>query len=129
VKNIILFFGLFLTISCSAQIDSILIETLTEQEYSYLNLNLNRDKYDFDFKDKKVAFFNSPGGTVIRSKSYFFEIENDTVRGSGPFDIVVFADSQKAKHGYDVAVIYGSKNFQPKISNKLKRMVRKQKRN
>lgn len=117
--------GLLISFSCFGQIDSILNEALDKEEYEFLNSNLDTEKYSFDFTDKKVAFFSSPGGTVLRSKSDFFRIEDGELMGVEYFDIVIFNEKQKAKHGYDVAVIYGSKNNQPKISNKLKRLVRK----
>lgn len=126
MKNVFLGLILFLSFKSTAQIDSILRETLTEQESDYLNRHLNRQFYNFDFKAKKVAFFSSPGGTTITSKSGFFIYENDSIYSNNKFfDIVIFNESQKSKHGYDVAMIYLSKNNRPKVSNKLKRMVRK----
>jgi len=125
MKYYIAIIGLLISFSCFGQIDSILNETLDKKEYVFLNTNLDNEKYNYDFTDKKVAFFSSPGGTVLRSKSDFFRIEEGKIVGFKYFDIVIFNAKQKAKHGYDVAVIYESKNTQPKISNKLKRLVRK----
>jgi len=125
MKYFIVIIGLVFSFSCIAQTEKILNETLTKDEYEFLNSNLNTEKYTFDFTNKKVAFFSSPGGTVLRSKSDFFQIEDGNTIGIEYFDIVIFNEKQKAKHGFDVAVIYGSKNNQPKISNKLKRLVRK----
>jgi hypothetical protein len=56
MKNSLVLIGLILTLNCSAQIDLILKEHLTEQEYSYLNAHLNRDLYNFDFTNKKLHF-------------------------------------------------------------------------
>ncbi len=125
MKHFIVIIGLILSFSCFAQTEKILRETLTKDEYEFLNSNLNREIYAYDFTNKKVVFFSSPGGTVLRSKSDFFRRENGKTIGFEYFDIVIFNKKQKAKHGYDVAVIYGSKNNHPKISNKLKRLVRK----
>lgn len=125
MKLFIVIIGLLFSISCIAQTDKILSETLTKDEYEFLNSNLNTEKYTYVFTNKKVAFFSSPGGTVICSKYDFFHIEDGKTIGVKHFDIVIFNEKQKAKHGYDVAVIYESKNNQPKISNKLNRLVRK----
>lgn len=102
-----------------AQIDSILAETLTDVEVQILNERLNKDKYDFDFSGKKVAFFSSPGGVVMRSKKDYFYYDDQS------FSLVFFTEKQKSKHGYDVAVVYISKNAEPNISNRLKRYVRR----
>ncbi|WP_044206982.1 hypothetical protein [Flammeovirga sp. OC4] len=125
MKYSIVIIGLVFSYSCFAQTGKILSETLTKNEYKFLNSNLNTEKYTYDFTNKKVAFFSSPGGTVLRSKSDFFRTEDGITVGVEYFDIVIFNEKQKAKHGFDVAVVYGSKNNQPKVSNKLKRLVRK----
>lgn len=124
MKYILAIFGVVFTLSCLGQTERILNETLDKSEYKFLNDNLDSEKYTYDFTDKKVGFFSSPGGTVLRSKSDFFRTEIDKIIEPPFFSIVIFTENQKSKHGYDVAVIYESKNLQPKISNKLKRIVR-----
>ncbi|MBD0404085.1 hypothetical protein [Flammeovirga sp. EKP202] len=125
MKYCIVIIGLVFSYSCFAQAEKIVSETLTKNEYEFLNSNLNTEKYTYDFTNKKVAFFSSPGGTVLRSKSEFFRTEDGITVGVEYFDIVIFNEKQKAKHGFDVAVVYDSKNNQPKVSNKLKRLMRK----
>lgn len=125
MKYFFVIIGLIFSFYCTSQTEKILSETLTTNEYEFLNANLNTEIYTYDFTNKKVAFFSSPGGKVLRSKIDFFRIENGKTIGAEYFDIVIFNEKQKMKHGYDVAVIYENKNNKPKISNKLKRLVRK----
>lgn len=125
MKYFFVIIGLIFSFSCIAQTEKILSETLTTDEYEILNSNLNKEIYTYDFTNKKVAFFSSLSGTVLLSKNDFFRIENGNTIGAEYFDIVIFNEKQKTKHGYDVAVIYENKNNKPKISNKLKRLVRK----
>jgi hypothetical protein len=125
MKHFIIIFGFVFSFSCIAQQEKILSETLTKDQYEFLNSNLNTEIYTYNFTNKKVAFFSSLGGTNLHSKNDFFRIENGKTINIEHFDIVIFNEKQKAKHGYDVAVIYESKNNRPKISNKLKRLVGK----
>ena len=46
------------------------------------------EKYNFDFTNRKIAFFSSPAGTVLRSKEDFFQYENGEIIGRRYFEIV-----------------------------------------
>ena len=110
--------------TCFGQTNDILNESLSKKEYEYLNNNLDSSRFSYNFSNKKVAFFSSPGGTVLCSKSDFFRKDKDNKYVIPFYSIVIFNDRQKSKHGYDVAVIFESKNLKPKVSNKLRRLVR-----
>jgi hypothetical protein len=111
--------------TCFGQTNDILNESLSKKEYEYLNNNLDSSRFSYNFTNKKVAFFSSPGGTILRSKNDFFQTDKNDNYITSFFSIVIFNEKQKSNHGYDVAVIYESKNMNPKVSNKLKRLVRK----
>lgn len=125
MRFIITILGFIFIHTCFGQTKDILNESLTKKEYEYLNNNLDSSRFSYNFSNKKVVFFSSPGGTVLRSKSDFFRKGKDNKYVIPFYSIIIFNNRQKSKHGYDVAVIYESKNIRPKVSNKLKRLIRK----
>lgn len=95
---------------------------LTESEGQRLNVFASKNGIDFfDFVGKKVAFFNSNGGRLMRDKNYYFSVE-----GYGwPSYLYIFTEEQKQRaKGYDAAIVYGSKRLDK--TKAIIRQIRKQ---
>lgn len=86
---------------------------LNQYESEYFNIKFEKRRGDFDFKNKKVAFFNSSGGGVLKSKIDYFRTEADRYRrdySSNFASLVLFNEQQKQENGgYDAVVYYWSK--------------------
>jgi hypothetical protein len=96
-------------------------DSLSVEERIVLNEIFKDYRGEKDFNNLKVAFFSSPGGTVQRFHEHYFEVLdlNDLNTRHPLGNLIFFTEKEKAKHGYDVAIIYVSKNNQPRLNRRL----------
>lgn len=100
---------------------------LNKYEVEYFNVKFEKERGNFNFSNKKVAFFNSPGGSVMTDKVDYFILEKDRLSRSYTSNfasLIIFNKQQKEKNGgYDAVVYYWSKilrdaNFYMKVLKK-----------
>ena len=96
-------------------------DTLSIDEQNTLNEIFKDYRGEKDFSQMKIAFFSSPGGTVQRfHEDYFSVVEFKHLdNGLGLGYLIFFSDIEKEKHGYDVAIVYESKNNQPRLNRRM----------
>lgn len=96
-------------------------DTLSADQKNILNEVFKDSRGNNDFAQMKVAFFASSGGTIQRFHEHYFEILdlNDLNTNNPLGNLIFFTEKEKEKHGYDVAIVYLSKNIQPKLNKKL----------
>ena len=132
MKSILIMSMLFCYLSLSAQYeitkDSVLNSSLIQKldhmgidddyilnqsESEYFNAKFQKERKDFDFRNRKVAFFNSPGGSVMKGKIDYFTTEKDRYsRGysGNQASLIIFNEKEKTEaNGYDAVINYWSK--------------------
>lgn len=117
-----LIFLVFKTLNIYAQSEKHLYEDILPLEKQEILNDIFKDaRGGHDFRKMKVAFFSSPGGTVQRFNEHYFEVLefNDLNTQHALGTLIFFTPAEKEKHGYDVAIVYVSKNNQPRLNKKL----------
>ncbi|MDR2084175.1 MAG: hypothetical protein LBP67_04195 [Bacteroidales bacterium] len=98
---------------------------LTEAEAIFLNeyLSVPIQLMEFDFNNKKILFVTGSNGRTIGSKNaYFDNIKEWKVKHNSKIatSLIVLADSDKMKYGYDAILTYWVKVLiNSKVKNKI----------
>ncbi|MBV2228502.1 MAG: hypothetical protein KUL85_16725 [Sphingobacterium mizutaii] len=85
-------------------------------ESTFLNYFFEKQRGSYSFEGKNVLFLTGNYGAIKSTKNTFFsDIKKGLKIGSIPNhsmrQLLIFADSEKKKTEYDVAIIIGSKKF------------------
>lgn len=127
MRTLILILTLFWSFELIAQnLDSIGINDrhfLNNEEVKLLNTLLEKQRDTLDLTDKKVAFVTGSSGSMIKTKSDYFEnsvkpwIEKD----SKPqiFIVLLTEDEKRKSGGYDVLVLSWVKLFTDRRKRKI----------
>ena len=98
--------------------------TLTETKAIFLNeyLRVQAQSKGFDFNNKRIIFITGSGGSVLGSKSaYFNDIKKwkETYNSKIASSLIVLNGQEKAEYGYDAILTYWVKVITPKTNKKV----------
>lgn len=108
--------------------------TLNDCESKFLNYLFVNRRGNFDFTEKKIAFLMGSGGTIMTTKSYFFEglIEDKDVNEFCKYalltdQLVVFEEEDLKQTGFNAVITISCKRLmtRKKAIKQLKKIYRK----